>query len=305
MTRHDIIFAIGLSALLACQGSQEGTASNTTTMTQGEPTSSTGEATSSAASTSTADSSAGTEPTTAGETTGGTAEPATTSDGSTGTIGNNGECDPIAQDCPDGLKCTAVAAMEGVPWNANKCVPVGGDGLAGDQCDVEGGKYTGVDDCAEGLLCMLTDQDGEGGVCIEFCDAGMNCPMTGASCEVYNEGILPICLPACSPLLQDCPEGQACYQGGSTTFVCFKEVAMPGKGGQGTPCQSVNICQKGFHCAAAALLPECPGEGCCTAFCALSEGDGACPDATMCLPFFAEGEAPPEYQDVGVCSIPQ
>lgn len=215
-----------------------------------------------------------------------------------------GECEPIQQDCPEGQKCTAVAKAEGTPWDYNTCVPVQGEGVAGDPCDVQDNKYSGFDNCGKGLLCMFTDQAGMGGICIEFCDVAMSCPMTGAACEIYNEGVLPICLPACDPLIQDCPEGQACYQG-AAGFACFKNVAPPDKGGQGSECKSVNICQGGYHCADAALLPDCAGEGCCTAFCAVSEGDANCPDGLMCLPFFAEDEPPPEYADVGICSIMQ
>lgn len=230
---------------------------------------------------------------------------ATTGVGSTDdTGGGGGECDPQQQDCGEGEKCTAVAKTEGTPWDYNKCVPVMGDGQAGDLCDIEDNKYSGRDNCAKGLLCMLSDQDGKGGVCIEFCSPDSECTMSDATCEVYNDGILPICLPPCDPLIQDCPEGQACYEG-ATSFVCFKEVAKPGMGGQGTPCMSVNICQKGFTCAEAATQQGCPGEGCCSAFCPVSEGDALCGPDLMCLPFFPEGMAPEGYQDVGICGVPQ
>ncbi|MBL9105824.1 MAG: ribulose phosphate epimerase [Myxococcales bacterium] len=229
---------------------------------------------------------------------------ATTGAGSTDDSGGGGECDPQQQDCGEGEKCTAVAKTEGTPWDYNKCVPVMGDGQAGDLCDIEDNKYSGRDNCARGLLCMLSDQDGKGGVCIEFCSPDSECTMSDATCEVYNDGILPICLPPCDPLIQDCPEGQACYEG-ATSFVCFKEVAKPGMGGQGTPCMSVNICQKGFTCAEAATQPDCPGDGCCSAFCPVSEGDALCGPDLMCLPFFPEGMAPEGYQDVGICGVPQ
>jgi hypothetical protein len=246
-------------------------------------------------------------PTTApepGTTTSG-APPTDTGDDTTTGGGELGECDPKAQDCDAGYKCTAVSKEEGKPWNANVCVPVMGEGVAGDSCDVMDGKYSGHDDCAKGLICMLTDPEGQDGVCIELCTPDDECTMTSAQCEEYNDGVLPICLPACDPLIQDCGEGQACYQGGANTFVCFKEVAEPGQGGQGSTCMSVNICQKGYHCADAATQPDCAGAGCCTAFCPLSEGDANCPVDTMCLPFFAEGEAPEAYADVGICAIMQ
>lgn len=235
---------------------------------------------------------------------GATGDPTTGGSTDDTTGGGGGECDPQQQDCSAGEKCTAVAKMEGKPWDYNMCVPIMGEGQAGDICDIEDGKYTGRDNCAKGLICMLSDQEGKGGVCIEFCSPDSECTMSDATCEVYNDGILPICLPPCDPLIQDCPEGQACYQG-ATSFVCFKEVAMPGMGGQGTPCMSVNICQKGFTCADAATQPDCPGMGCCTAFCAVSEGDAPCGPDLACVPFFPEGMAPEGFQDVGTCGIPQ
>lgn len=234
--------------------------------------------------------------------TGESGDAVTTTATSGGETGGGGECDPQQQDCLEGEKCTAVAKMEGKPWDTNTCVPVMGEGQAGDLCDIEDGKYTGRDNCAKGLLCMLSDQEGKGGVCIEFCSAESECTMSDATCEIYNDGILPICLPPCDPLIQDCPEGQACYQG-AISFVCFKEVAKPGEGGQGTPCMSVNICEKGFTCADAATLTDCPGTGCCSAFCAVSEGDAPCLPDLACVPFFPEGMAPEGFHDVGICAL--
>src|SRR5262245_29604034 len=41
------------------------------------------------------------------------------------------ECDPWAQDCPEGEKCVAYGSTGG-NWDANKCVLVTGDGQQGD-----------------------------------------------------------------------------------------------------------------------------------------------------------------------------
>lgn len=221
--------------------------------------------------------------------------------------GVSGECDPRVQDCPDGQKCTAVSPAPGEPWGVNKCIEIKGSSGVGDPCDIEGGKYTGVDNCGEGLICLLSDDNGMGGVCVEFCDVSDNCPNTmNAKCVVYNDGSLPICLASCDPLVQDCPEGQGCYNSAGDTFVCFKESAMPGEGMPGSECMYINQCQKGSFCAAVDAVANCPmgASGCCTPYCPVSGGDVPCQMGEMCVAFFEMGMAPPGYEDVGVCVIP-
>lgn len=216
-----------------------------------------------------------------------------------------GQCDPTVQDCPPDEKCTAVSDAPGDPWGINVCVPKTGDSQVGDPCDIENGKYTGLDNCDVGLICLLTDDDGNGGACVEFCDVNSNCPKTGAKCVVYNDGSLPICLSDCDPLVQDCPEGQACYNSGGDNFVCFKESAMPGEGAPGSPCTYINQCQSGSFCGAAASVANCGADsGCCTPYCPVSGGAAPCQEGEDCLPFFAEGSAPPGLEDVGVCALP-
>ena len=217
-----------------------------------------------------------------------------------------GQCDPTVQDCPRGEKCTAVSDMRGEPWGVYVCVQLQGDSQVGDPCDIENGKYTGIDNCDVGLICLLTDDEGKGGACVEFCDVESKCPETGAKCVVYNDGSLPICLVDCDPLIQDCPEGQACYNSAGDNFVCFKESAMPGEGGPGSECTYINQCQKGSFCANPALVEGCSAEsGCCTPYCSVMEGDAPCQPMEDCEPFFVPGMAPPGYEDVGVCAIPE
>jgi hypothetical protein len=216
-----------------------------------------------------------------------------------------GQCDPKSQDCPAGEKCSAVSDAPGEPWGVNICVPMKGDSQVGDPCDIEDGKYTGVDNCDVGLICLLTDDEGKGGACVEFCDSSDTCPGTPtAKCVTYNDGSLPICLNDCDPLIQDCPAGQACYNSAGDNFVCFKESAMAGEGTPGDECAYINQCQKGTFCAAATALAECPTPSCCTPYCPVSGGNAPCNMGEDCVAFFAEGMAPPGLEDVGVCAIP-
>ena len=220
--------------------------------------------------------------------------------------GISGQCDPKLQDCPEGEKCSAVSDAPGEPWGVNKCVMKNGSDQVGDPCDITDGKYTGIDNCDVGLICLLTDEEGLGGACVEFCDGNDQCPDTpGAKCVVYNEGALPICLNECDPLVQDCPEGQACYNSAGDNFVCFKESAMSGQGAPGDECAYINQCQKGSFCAAAMALVGCETPSCCTPYCSVSEGNTPCQMGEECQAFFVEGMAPPGYEDVGVCVVPE
>jgi hypothetical protein len=76
--------------------------------------------------------------------------------------------------------------------------------------------------------------------------------------------------------------------------------------GVGEPCEFANACAVGLICAAAEVLPDCAGVGCCTPFCNVEWGDAQCEalTATSCVPFFEVGMAPPGYELVGICISP-
>ncbi len=308
-----------LAALgLACGGKSGATATDGETNGTTTSESATGSASESATDSETADMSASATATASASATAteGTASASGSSTGDPETTGctflncndagpMGGQCDPMSQDCPEGDKCTAVSQTEGQPWEVNVCVEVGGDGGLGDPCDIEGGKYTGLDNCGVGYICLLTDDEGNDGTCVEFCDANMLCPDSGAKCVVYNDGSLPICLANCNPLVQDCADGQGCYPSGGETFVCFKTSVEVGEGGEGDGCNYTNQCQPGLICLAPTSVPECAEDGCCSNFCSVMDGSDVCLDGQECLPYFDMGQAPPGYEDVGVCAIPE
>lgn len=223
------------------------------------------------------------------------------------TEGGNGECDPRAQDCPEGLKCTAYGKMAGDEWNANKCVdePNNG-GVAGDPCEIMGADmFTGIDTCAKGYICQNPDEELKNGACVEFCKPDDSCPNTSggmAPCLPANDGKLPICLASCNPLIQDCPGQQACYGDPSgPPFFCYGPDPKNG-GTDGAKCGFTNDCLAGLHCADAATVEGCTGDAtaCCTPFCALDEM--ACTGMEMCSPFFPTPQ--PGYENVGICVLP-
>jgi hypothetical protein len=226
-------------------------------------------------------------------------------DGTTGVfvpeddIGGVSSCDPWAQDCPDDEKCVAYASAGGT-WDANKCVPVGGDGQAGDPC-----MYTGAvestDDCGVDSWCWDVSAENVG-TCTSFCTGSPDSPTCGpgTACSIANNGSINLCLLACNPLLQDCPvDGTSCFWDGGN-FVCANATQdIPA----GEPCGFINDCVGGTICLAPESFPSCNGASCCGEFCDLT--DPTCTIAgTECTAFFEEGTAPPGYEDVGVCVVP-
>ncbi len=312
MTRVFPLFALGL--MVACSTTKEsgdassgsatiGTATDAPTSDGGASGGASGSATDSA-----------TDPPGGGtDATGGTGAP--TSSSTTSTSGGSGgtfvqepdaqsgnECDPRLQDCPEGEKCAAWADDGGSSWNANKCVPVTGAGQAGDPCLTEGGGVSGLDDCAKGMMCWDVNEEAMG-VCVEFCGEDDSCPpMT--ECAVQNDGVLPICIPGCDPLLQDCPEGSGCYaiDGDNGNTICIPDASGDG-GLDGDPCEYDNVCDPGLICIGGSA--GCTAMWCCTPWCDLTASN-SCPGMAQgeeCVPHFAD--PPPGADDVGICVIPQ
>jgi len=219
-------------------------------------------------------------------------------------------CDPYAQDCPEGQKCTASNEMAGDYWNINVCVEVMGTATEGSSCNVLGDEPGGgIDDCEAGQICLYADENGMNGTCTAFCSGDANngmCEGAKAFCVPANEGILPICLNSCDPLLQDCPFDHGCYGSQDDgNFLCFKP--DPKEGGMDNDnCAFDNACLPGFQCLDPAVVAECQQgfEGCCNPFCAL-DGDGSecnVGAGEVCSAFFAE-EIPP-WENVGICTLP-
>jgi hypothetical protein len=222
-----------------------------------------------------------------------------------GDIPSINTCDPFAQDCPEGEKCVAYASSGGT-WDANRCVPVTGSGSTGDPC-VYQGAASGADDCDQTNVCWnALDVDGVlVGTCYPFCTGGADNPLcdeADTSCRVVNDGAIAVCLPNCDPLLQECTEGLGCYwSGGSQTFQC---IITAGGIPTGEACGFNNDCNPGHFCADAAALETCDGSACCAVFCDLTEDPSTCVAPLECVSFFEEGQAPPTYEDLGLCILP-
>ena len=226
--------------------------------------------------------------------------------------GVNIECDLWSQDCPEGEKCMPWANDGGGAWNATRCSPLDPNpAQIGDECTVEGSGVSGIDNCDLGSMCWDVDPETNMGTCVAFrmgSEAAPVCEDPATSCVIANEGTLILCLPSCDPLLQDCSEGQACYPI-DDAFACAPDVSGE-MGLHGDACEFINVCDPGNFCADAAGVPDCAGSsGCCAAFCDLSDPDASmnCPGAAggeECTAWYADGQAPPGFENVGACVIP-
>src|SRR5690606_21735159 len=89
-----------------------------------------------------------------------------------------------------------------------KCTPVAENpAKAGEPCKVDGGWWTGVDDCDYGLACWHIDHSNNTGVCIPLCTGNadsFDCPEADQICVFWVAGFSHVCLTTCDPLLQDC-----------------------------------------------------------------------------------------------------
>lgn len=219
------------------------------------------------------------------------------------------ECDPrqTINVCADGEKCSYVDDPSWGP--TNRCVPVLGDKLEGESCSMIGDS----DDCSEHRICWATDADGSDGICVGFCDSGLACEIDTDMCSVANDGLLPLCLPRCDPLLQDCVEGWGCYPDPKQRWVCDLDRSGEALGAHGDPCTCLNCCDPGFTCTTGVLVDAegCGGaegaSGCCTAICMLDDGDpvdGVCPtELERCEPFYEPDSIMLGFEQVGICEL--
>ena len=218
-------------------------------------------------------------------------------------------CDPGVQDCPEGEKCTAYVMTPGYCCvDANKCVPVIGDKQLGEVCE----RGVDNDDCAKGLFCMAkTSGDTGEGVCIAFCDINnpSSCAEAGlpnAKCIVYSDAVLPHCQDDCDPLAQDCTPPMGCYAVGNQGFVCTLPGHDEDKGNDNDQCYTIQSCKPGLICANGDGQQSCNSDACCTPYCdASGDGSECIEELEECVPYYEEGMAPPGFENVGLCYIPE
>ncbi len=222
-------------------------------------------------------------------------------------LGSGSECDVYAQDCPAGFKCSPYATRGGA-WDAWGCFPVPDQpAVVGGLCTATDSGTSGIDSCEVGAMCWDVDPENNQGVCIALCvgnalDPFCEDPQTG--CLVYNDGILPVCLERCHPLVpEDCPRGLTCYPIGGS-FTCAPDGEI--EGFAGAPCEFVNACDPGHACIEPERVPDCPSmAGCCSAWCDLNDPMPECLLGQGCVPWFDRESPPPGFETLGICSLPR
>jgi hypothetical protein len=215
--------------------------------------------------------------------------------------GSPSECDPYAQDCADGQKCTWWANNGGSVWNATKCVPIAEDPAQIDEpCVAVGGGVSGEDNCDKGLMCWDVDAEGSG-ICIAFClgsEREPTCP-PGYGCVAGRD--LALCIDICDPLAQDCAGDDLCLPI-DNTYLCVLD-ASGELGKLNDPCEYANACDKGLICLGPQAASECDqgATGCCQPMCHLNQPD--CPGAgQICEPIYEP--QPPLFEHIGYCTLP-
>lgn len=221
------------------------------------------------------------------------------------------DCDPFAQDCPEGQKCSPYDSGFGSDaWDNTRCVPIAPNPKPpGEPCSAPEGPTAGIDDCAEGSFCWKVDKNTLIGTCVAQCVGSYGTPSCDdptLQCAITNHNALTVCLPPCDPVEPVCPPDDACLplMIDDSQFVCVPD-ASGDEGQTFDPCEMVNGCDPGLLCANAALADECDANaasGCCLPFCDLDTWQ--CPGAGQeCLPWFQE-DAPAGLEDLGVCGSP-
>lgn len=215
-------------------------------------------------------------------------------------------CDPYQQDCPPGEKCNYYADDGGTTWNNTRCVPVFPDpAQLGEPCRARGYGLDGIDDCDVGLMCWDIDYETEIGHCIALCGGSfedLTCP-PGQSGAAYET--LCLCLDSCDPLAQDCEPEYTCITNYGDGFLCTFD-ASGDEGQTHDPCSYANACDPGNTCAPTTAASECDSSryGCCQPYCDLTLLNTCPGDGQSCVPWQFNDETPPEYANLGYCSLP-
>lgn len=205
-------------------------------------------------------------------------------------------------ECPEGQKCMPYANDGGSAWNAVECFDIMGDGMAEEPCSVVDNGVSGMDTCAPGHMCWNVDPETLMGECVAFCKGtteNLYCEQEGYECIAASEpDVLALCLFPCSPILQDCQEGEGCYPA-NNSYSCAPVSVAEGEGLAGDPCEFINGCQPGLACMQGQLVPDCMSEYCCAPFCELDNPACENPEAT-CRPVWEQSQV---WPNAGFCGV--
>lgn len=239
-------------------------------------------------------------------------EPTAGSSTGPGGLGEGEHCDLERQECAPGLKCMPYSTDGASLWNDSACFPIVPDPAdLGEPCQWFGEPWSGYDDCGFAQVCwqVYEDQPGEcKGLCL-FSDPedwdSSYCEDAAATPNFGCETCFCVCEVPCDPLGQICGDGLECQPDGDL-FLCVPD-ASGELGAYGDPCEYVNVCDPGLACLNVDAVPGCMGDaGCCSPYCDVTQPN-TCPGAAEgqeCTPWYQSGEAPPGFENVGVCAVP-
>ncbi len=214
------------------------------------------------------------------------------------------ECSFRADDCPPGQKCVPVAIDGGSHEDYAACRPVVvNPARPGEPCSQLGGEAEGLDTCERHSTCRDD-------VCVAMCRGGDEqgaCLRPEEFCHVNGSGSLVLCLDACDPILQNCPDGEGCYLV-DNSFQCAPAAALEPTG-SGDGCEFINACDAGLICLNPGVRSDCPPNsgGCCVETCDFTASD--CPPAFECAALYEPfpsfpGNLPRHLENVGICVDP-
>jgi hypothetical protein len=108
-------------------------------------------------------------------------------------------CNLFTQDCGEGERCASWDGDGEGEYDRTRCAPIDDrPAQLGEPCVSEVSHLTGIDDCAEGMMCLSDDPTETAGICRAAC---LGNPFD-ASCEdpemqcVQDEWFFGWCLPA-------------------------------------------------------------------------------------------------------------
>lgn len=243
------------------------------------------------------------------------ADPTVADGTSTGELPIPETCDFLEQDCPPGYKCTFYVDPDFGGYSGVRCVEVVDDPQAPlEPCSVTTWPPDGNDDCDATSYCYSVGPETMQGLCAAFCIGtpdDLHCADPCQYCRISGDADLP-CLPSCDPLIDSCPDGQACYLV-DDDFVCAPEGSAGGEPiGVGESCEFLNDCVSGTSCIDDAAVPGCPAGAfaCCSPYCNPAAAFDPCPEilpGTECTPIFPRGDEPLPgcgYDPPGICAAP-
>lgn len=247
-------------------------------------------------------------------------------DGSTGAPVENDLCDDpllslgcslLAQNCPEGQRCTDVTYGPTEDW---VCVDVLPDArVLGEACtpnprtDSEAELGPGVaDDCGRGLECVTEDG---ASTCRSLCvgqadDPQCEDPTLGCFFYLGNLGnacLFNYCRPRCDPLSPACAPGQVCDDVFGE-FLCVTQwppIGPPGSQCADGECGEGTLCvQTLLDVVSAGCGSDCATDPCACEFCyAICEIDGPPCASGICTAYNPEGD--PMLESMGLCRSEQ